>query len=114
AHERDRDRGRQALHGRGRQRRLDLPALRARSIVGLIRPCAASAVSKLALLMVRRLVGVAAVACVLAPAANAGTLALAEVRDTTGTLIAQAGDGSFSYPADGSILRIGYAHAGAT
>ena len=64
--------------------------------------------------MVRRLVGVAAVACVLAPAANAGTLALAEVRDTTGTLIAQAGDGSFSYPADGSILRIGYAHAGAT
>jgi hypothetical protein len=64
--------------------------------------------------MVRRLVGVAAVACVLAPAASAGTLALAEVRDSTGTLIAHAGNGSFSYPADGSILRIGYAHAGTT
>src|SRR5205085_6706659 len=82
AHERDRDGGRQAVHGRGRQRHLDLPALRPPSIPGLIWPSAASAVSKLALLMVRRLVGVAAVVCVLAPAAKAGTLALAEVRDS--------------------------------
>ncbi len=67
--------------------------------------------------MARRLLGVIGVLCALgplAPAAHAATtLGLAEVRDSNGTLLAQAGNGSFAYPADGSILRIGSAHADA-
>ena len=59
--------------------------------------------------MLRRLAGVAVLllAVVSAPTAQAGTLGLAEVRAADGTLIAEAGDGSFAYPADGSVLRVG-------
>jgi hypothetical protein len=67
--------------------------------------------------MARRLLGVIGILCALgplAPAAHAGAkLGLAEIRDTNGTLLGQAGTGSFSYPADGSVLRIGWAHADA-
>jgi NlpC/P60 family len=67
--------------------------------------------------MARRLFGVIGLICALgpfAPAAHAGTtLGLAEVRDSNGTLLADAGNGSFAYPADGSVLRIGSAHADA-
>jgi cell wall-associated NlpC family hydrolase len=58
----------------------------------------------------------AALTCflVLAPAAHAGSLGLAEVRSSDGTLLAEAANGSFSYPADGSVLRVGSAHADAT
>jgi hypothetical protein len=67
--------------------------------------------------MACRLLGVIGLICALgsfAPAAYAGTtLGLAEVRDSNGTLLADAGNGSFSYPADGSVLRIGSAHADA-
>jgi len=63
--------------------------------------------------MIRRVLGVAAVTLALSPVgtASAGSLALAEVRGADGTLLAQAGNGSFVYPSDGSILRIGSAHA---
>jgi cell wall-associated NlpC family hydrolase len=63
--------------------------------------------------MLRRLaaVGVFLVAAAPAPVAHAGTLGLAEVRAPDGTLLAQAGEGAFSYPADGSVLRIGSAKA---
>jgi cell wall-associated NlpC family hydrolase len=54
---------------------------------------------------------VAVLLLALVPAAQAGTLGLAEVRSADGTLLAQAGDGAFAYPADGSVLRIGSAHA---
>jgi NlpC/P60 family protein len=67
--------------------------------------------------MARRLLGVIGVLCALAPLAPsahaAATLGLAEVRDSNGTLLAQAGNGSYAYPADGSVLRIGSAHADA-
>jgi cell wall-associated NlpC family hydrolase len=57
----------------------------------------------------RKAWGVGVVACLLAFAApaHAGTLGLAEVRSSDGTLLAKAGAGVYSYPADGSILRIG-------
>jgi cell wall-associated NlpC family hydrolase len=65
--------------------------------------------------MLRRLVGVAVCLFALAPAgiARAGALGLAEVRSADGTLLAQAGRGSYAYPADGSVLRIGTAQANA-
>jgi cell wall-associated NlpC family hydrolase len=56
--------------------------------------------------IVRRFL-VAAIALVLAPAANAaGTLGLAEIRQADGTLVRRAGTGSFAYPADGSVLSV--------
>jgi cell wall-associated NlpC family hydrolase len=61
--------------------------------------------------MVRRLVAVVGVFLALAPAARAAELALAEVRSADGRLVGEAGNGSYSYPADGSILRVGSAHA---
>jgi hypothetical protein len=63
--------------------------------------------------MLPRLAGVAVLLLVLVvvPAAHAGTLGLAEVRTADGTLLAEAGEGPFAYPADGSVLRIGSAHA---
>ena len=60
--------------------------------------------------MVRRPLGVVAVLLAIAPvgaAHGAATLGLAEVRDSNGTLLSEAGNGSFAYPADGSVLRIG-------
>jgi cell wall-associated NlpC family hydrolase len=63
--------------------------------------------------MIRRLIGVVALFLVIAPAASAGTLGLAEVRAPDGTLLGEAGDGSFAYPADGSVLRVGSATADA-
>jgi cell wall-associated NlpC family hydrolase len=65
--------------------------------------------------MLRRLAAVAAFlfAAVPAPVAHAGTLGLAEVRAADGTLLAQAGEGAFAYPADGSVLKIGWARANA-
>jgi len=66
--------------------------------------------------MARRLLGVVGVVCALLPAAaahGAATLGLAEVRDSNGTLLGEAGNGSFAYPADGSVLRIGSARADA-
>lgn len=57
--------------------------------------------------MVRRLFVAAALACALAPAANAAdTLGLAEIRQADGTLVRRAGTGSFAYPADGSVLSV--------
>jgi hypothetical protein len=65
--------------------------------------------------MSRGLVGVAVCLLALAPAgiARAGALGLAEVRGSDGTLLAEAGNGSFAYPADGSVLRVGSAGANA-
>jgi cell wall-associated NlpC family hydrolase len=63
--------------------------------------------------MIRRLGIVAALLLAFAPAAEAGTLGLAEVRASDGTLVSKAGNGSFAYPADGSVLRIGSASANA-
>jgi cell wall-associated NlpC family hydrolase len=64
--------------------------------------------------MLRRGLGVAAILLVfVAPARAAGTLGLAEVRSADGTLIGRAGAGAYSYPADGSILRIGWSRANA-
>jgi hypothetical protein len=63
--------------------------------------------------MVRRLIGVVTLLLAAAPVAHAGTLGLAEVRGPDGTLLGAAGNGSFVYPADGSVLRIGSAHADA-
>jgi hypothetical protein len=57
--------------------------------------------------MFRRCAGVAAVLLLLVAPARAGTLGLAEVRSADGTLIGKAGSGAYSYPADGSVLRIG-------
>src|SRR5919201_5162158 len=76
----------------------------------------ASGPSKLALAMLRRLLGIAAVGLAFAPVGTAhggATLGLAEVRDAHGTLLSEAGNGSYAYPADGSILRIGSASANA-
>jgi cell wall-associated NlpC family hydrolase len=63
--------------------------------------------------MLRTGVGVAAVLLVFAAPARAGTLGLAEVRGTDGTLIGKAGAGTYAYPADGSVLRIGSARTNA-
>ncbi len=57
--------------------------------------------------MLRRAAGVAALLLVFAAPARAGTLGLAEVRSADGTLLGKAGAGTFTYPADGSVLRIG-------
>src|ERR671934_33494 len=62
--------------------------------------------------MQRRAVWTAAVALLLSAApARAATLGLAEVRSPDGTLIGRAGAGAYTYPADGSVLRIGSARA---
>jgi cell wall-associated NlpC family hydrolase len=61
--------------------------------------------------MVRRAAGVAALFLVLAAPAQAGTLGLAEVRGTDGALMGKAGGGAYAYPADGSVLRIGWSRA---
>src|SRR2546426_10072116 len=61
--------------------------------------------------MLRRGLGVAAILFVFAAPARAGTLGLAEVRSADGTLLGRAGAGAYSYPADGSILRIGSSRA---
>jgi cell wall-associated NlpC family hydrolase len=61
--------------------------------------------------MVRRAATLAALLLVLAAPARAGTLGLAEVRGSDGTLIGKAGGGAFAYPADGSVLRIGWSRA---
>jgi cell wall-associated NlpC family hydrolase len=64
--------------------------------------------------MLRRGLGVAALLLVFAaPAHGAGTLGLAEVRSSDGTLIGKAGGGAYAYPADGSVLRIGTSRANA-
>jgi cell wall-associated NlpC family hydrolase len=57
--------------------------------------------------MLRRGLGVAAVLLVMAAPARAGTLGLAEVRSSDGTLIGKAGSGAYAFPSDGSVLRIG-------
>src|SRR5438309_10125716 len=57
--------------------------------------------------MLRRGLGLAAILLVFAAPARAGTVGLAEVRAADGTLLGKAGVGTYSYPADGSILRIG-------
>jgi cell wall-associated NlpC family hydrolase len=69
--------------------------------------------SKIRRPMVRRLIAVVAAFLVVVPVARAGTLGLAEVRAPDGTLLGDAGSGAFTYPADGSILRIGSARADA-
>jgi cell wall-associated NlpC family hydrolase len=46
-----------------------------------------------------------------APAVQAATLGLAEVRAADGTLVGRAGSGAYAYPADGSVLRVGSASA---
>jgi cell wall-associated NlpC family hydrolase len=61
--------------------------------------------------MVLRAAGVAALLLIFAAPARAGTLGLAEVRGSDGTLIGKAGAGAFAYPADGSVLRIGSSRA---
>ena len=63
--------------------------------------------------MLRRGVGVVVVLLAFAAPAQAGTLGLAEVRSPDGTLIGKAGAGTFAYPADGSVLRIGSARVSA-
>jgi hypothetical protein len=63
--------------------------------------------------MVRRLIGVAVLFLAAAPVAQGASLGLAEVRAPDGTLLGDAGNGSFAYPADGSVLRIGSANADA-
>jgi NlpC/P60 family len=64
--------------------------------------------------MLRRGLGVAALLLVFAAPAHAGgTLGLAEVRASDGTLIGKAGAGAYAYPGDGSVLRIGSSHASA-
>src|SRR5262249_40940955 len=61
--------------------------------------------------MVRRAAGVGALFLVLAAPAQAGALGLAEVRGSDGALIGKAGEGAYAYPADGSVLRIGWSRA---
>src|SRR5256714_10802691 len=61
--------------------------------------------------MLRRAAGVAALLLVFAAPARAGTLGLAEVRASDGTLIGKADAGAFAYPADGSVIRIGSSRA---
>src|ERR671930_190905 len=48
-----------------------------------------------------------AVALIVAPAAAADILGTAQVRTSGGALLAAAREGSFTYPADGSVLSIG-------
>jgi cell wall-associated NlpC family hydrolase len=67
--------------------------------------------SKLLRPMVRRAAGVAALVLGLAAPAQAGSLGLAEVRGSDGTLIGKAAGGAYGYPADGSVLRIGWSRA---
>jgi hypothetical protein len=61
--------------------------------------------------MVLRAAGVAALLLIFVAPVRAGTLGLAEVRGSDGTLIGKAGGGAYAYPADGSVLRIGWARA---
>jgi cell wall-associated NlpC family hydrolase len=61
--------------------------------------------------MIRLLVAVFGVFLAFAPAAQAAQLGLAEVRSSDGRLVGEAGNGSYAYPADGSVLRVGSAHA---
>jgi hypothetical protein len=61
--------------------------------------------------MLRRAAGVTALLLVLATPSRAGTLGLAEVRGADGTLIGRAAGGAYAYPADGSIVRIGWSRA---
>ncbi len=55
----------------------------------------------------RAFVLAAAIALVAAPIARADILGTAQVRTADGKLLAAAGDGSFTYPSDGSVLSIG-------
>ena len=55
----------------------------------------------------RALAFMVAIALVGAPAAAADILGTAQVRTADGKLLAAAGDGSFTYPRDGSVLSIG-------
>ena len=63
--------------------------------------------------MLRRALRLAVVSLALAvPAtADAGRVGLAEVLTPDGTMIGAAGTGAYSYPADGSIVRIGSARS---
>jgi hypothetical protein len=61
--------------------------------------------------MVRRAAGVAALFLVFAAPAHAGSLGLAEVRGSDGSLLGKAPGGAYAYPADGSVLRIGWSRA---
>jgi cell wall-associated NlpC family hydrolase len=61
--------------------------------------------------MLRRGAGVVFVLLAFAAPAHAGTLGLAEVRSSDGTLIGKAGAGTYAYPSDGSVLRIGSARS---
>lgn len=63
--------------------------------------------------MLRRAAAAAFVFLVFAAPVRAGTLGLAEVRSSDGTLIGKAGAGAYAYPADGSILRIGFSRTNA-
>ena len=57
--------------------------------------------------MLRRAAAVVFVFFVFAAPASAGSLGLAEVRASDGTLIGKAQAGAYAYPSDGSVLRIG-------
>jgi NlpC/P60 family len=57
--------------------------------------------------MSRRAAGVAALLLVFVAPARAGTIGPAEVQAPDGTLLGKAGRGEYSYPADGSVLRVG-------
>jgi cell wall-associated NlpC family hydrolase len=61
--------------------------------------------------MLQRGAGVVFVLLAFAAPAYAGTLGLAEVRSSDGTLIGKAGAGAYAYPSDGSVLRIGSARS---
>jgi cell wall-associated NlpC family hydrolase len=63
--------------------------------------------------MLRRLPGLFVLVLALSPAAHAGTLGLAEVRAPDGTLLGEAENGAYAYPADGSVIRVGSADANA-
>jgi cell wall-associated NlpC family hydrolase len=63
--------------------------------------------------MLRRGVALAVTFLAFGAPAHAATLGLAEVRAADGTLMGKAGTSAYSYPADGSILRIGSAHVSA-
>src|SRR4051812_21670177 len=57
--------------------------------------------------VMRAFVLAAAIALVAAPTAGADILGTAQVRTADGKLLAAAGNGSFTYPLDGSVLSIG-------
>ncbi|HYY64257.1 MAG TPA: C40 family peptidase [Gaiellaceae bacterium] len=59
----------------------------------------------------RAFVLVAAIALLGAPPAAADILGTAQVRTAEGKLLAAAGNGSFAYPSDGSVLSIGRVRA---